>query len=331
MPRPISEQVIVITGASSGIGLCTARHLAARGARVLLTARNADALDQVVREIEEKGGQALAVPGEVTSEAALRAVAAGAVERFGRIDTWINNAAVFIQGEVEDITLEEFRRVIDVNLLGYINGTKHALSQMKQQGYGAIIQISSILGNRSAAFFSAYAAAKAGVDGFTESLRVELWASDIHVSTVYLPPVDTPIYQHARGKFGTIPKPPPPVVSAEGAAQVIAEVVERPQRARAHGAFAPIFGAITLLPPVVGDWLFHRMDEFTITDIPDTGDNLDRPLEGEPQVSGGWMEWGWRGVKLQEVVRILPWESMLAAGMLGFLTARAARRLRAVS
>jgi NAD(P)-dependent dehydrogenase (short-subunit alcohol dehydrogenase family) len=327
--RPLAEQVVVITGASSGIGLCTARHLAARGARVVVTARNAGALERLVREIEATGGHALAVPAEVTSEEELRAVAEQAVERFGRIDTWINNAAVFIQGEVEDITREEFRRVIDVNLLGYINGSKHALEQMKRQGYGGIIQISSILGDRAAAFFSAYAASKAGIDGFSESLRVELWGkADIHISTLYLPPVDTPIYQHARGKFGTIPKPPPLIVDPQGVAEEIGKLAEKPRVTTAYGEMAPLFWVLGFLPHHLADWIFHRMADFTKTDIPDRGDNLDAPLPGEPQVRGGWMQWGWRGLKASEVVRILPWEAAIGTALLGLLTAGAVRRLR---
>jgi len=318
----------VITGASSGIGLCTARYVAERGARVVVTARNADALDQLVREIEAKGGQALAVPADVTSEEQLRAVADAAVARFGRIDTWLNNAAVFIQGEAEGITLDEFRRVIDVNLVGYINGTKQALVHMRRQGYGGIIQVSSILGNRAAAFFSAYAASKAGVDGFSESVRVELWDTDIHVSTIYLPPVDTPIYQHARGKFGTIPKPPPLIVDPAGVAKALARLAEKPKIASSYGEMGVVFWMMAVLPHHVADYIFHRMSEFTKTDIPDRGDNLDAPMQGRPQVRGGWMNWGWRGVDPREVVRVLPVETAIGAGVLGLLAAGAIAKLR---
>jgi NAD(P)-dependent dehydrogenase (short-subunit alcohol dehydrogenase family) len=328
MAKPVGEQVVVLTGASSGIGLCAARYLAARGARVVLTARRADALEQVVRGIEARGGQALSVPADVTREEELHAVARGAMERFGRIDTWINNAAVFIQGEVQDIALDEFRRVIDVNLLGYINGTKQALGVMRKQGHGTVMQISSILANRAAAFFSAYAAAKAGIDGFSESLRVELWDTNIYICTLYLPPVDTPIYQHARGKFGTVPKPPPLVVDPQGVAEEIARLAERPRLSRAYGEMSPVFALMARLPHPIADWLLHRMAEFTITDLPDQGDNLDRPLRGEPRVRGGWMEWGWRGLKASEVVRILPWETAIGAGVLGLLTAGAIARWR---
>jgi short-subunit dehydrogenase len=230
---------------------------------------------------------------------------------------------------VEDITLDEYRRVIDVNLLGYINGTKQALAQMKKQGYGGIIQISSILGNRAAAFFSAYAASKAGVDGFSESLRVELWKDDIHVSTLYLPPVDTPIYQNARGKFGTVPKPPPLIVDPEGVARKIARLAEKPKLTTSYGEMGILFWTFGVMPHHLADWLFHRMAEFTKTDIPDRGDNLDAPLRnGRPQVRGGWMGWGWRGIRPSEVVRILPVEMAVGAAAVALLVAGAVLRAR---
>ncbi|HEV2121742.1 MAG TPA: SDR family NAD(P)-dependent oxidoreductase, partial [Chloroflexota bacterium] len=134
MPRPVAEQVVVITGASSGIGRCTAQHLAAQGARVVVTARRAEALHDLVREIEREGGHALDVPGDVTRKEDLRAVAQAAVEHFGRIDSWVNNASVYIQGRVQDITLDEYRRILDVNLVGLINGTQCALDVMLPQG-----------------------------------------------------------------------------------------------------------------------------------------------------------------------------------------------------
>lgn len=323
MARALSEQVVVITGGSSGIGLCTARLLASRGARVVLTARNAKALETIVSEIEEQGGQALAVPGDVTREKDMRKVVKRAVRRFGRIDTWINNAAVFIQGNVDDIELEEYRRVIDVNLLGYINGTRQVLPQMRRQGHGTIIMISSILADRAAGFFSAYAASKAGVDGFSEALRVELWDTDITVSTMYLPTVDTPIYHHARGKFGTIPKPPPIVVEPEIVAEKLAKLVEKPRLKSSFGLMSTVFGGIGFLPVPMADWIFHLMASFTRTDIKDRGDNLDAPIKETPRVRGGWMEWGWRGLKASEVARTFPWVILAGAAGAGLLVLKA--------
>jgi NAD(P)-dependent dehydrogenase (short-subunit alcohol dehydrogenase family) len=327
MGRRLSQQTVVITGASSGIGRCTARHLAARGARVVVTARRADALDSLVREVEADGGQALAVAGDVTREEDLQAVARAAADRFGGIDTWVNNASVFVQGRVQDIGLDEYRRVLDVNLVGYINGTKCALEYMRRQGWGGIIQVSSMAAKRGAAYFSAYAAAKAGLEGFTQALRTELWGTRIHVSTLYLPPVDTPIYQHSRGKFGTVPKPPPPVSDPATVARTIAGLAERPERERVLGGFGHLYVALARLPAGVGDWFLQHTSGFTRSDIPAAGDNLDRPMGDVPRVRGGWAEPGWRGLTLRETAQVLPVESVLGAAALGLLAGRTLGRV----
>ncbi len=187
-----------------------------------------------------KGGEALAVSGDVTRQQDLRAVADATVQHFGRIDTWINNASIYIQGRVQDITLEEYRRIIDVNLVGAINGTRCALDVMLRQGSGVISQVSSVMGKHGAPYAAPYSAAKAGIDGFTQALRAERWGNDIRIATLCPPTVDTPIYQHARGKFGTIPKPPPPVEDPEKAARVIAELTEHPRNERTFGPFGPL-------------------------------------------------------------------------------------------
>ena len=331
MPKPLAEQVIVITGASSGIGRCAARYLASRGARVVVTARRADALDSLVGEIERAGGQALAAPGDVTSQSDLRAVARAAVERFGRIDTWVNNASVYIQGRVQDITLDEYRRVIDVDLMGVINGTKCALEQMLRQGWGGIIQVSSIVAWRATPWGSPYSAAKAGIDGFTQALRAELWGTDIHVSTLYVPPVDTPIWEHARGKFGTIPKPAPPVADPATVARIIGELAERPRNERTFGALGHFYSGLTRLPSRIADGILYHTRAFLLSDIPSAGDNLDQPSSDVPRERAGWAKRGWRGLTLRETTRVLPWSSLLTAVALGFLAARLPRARSAQS
>jgi NAD(P)-dependent dehydrogenase (short-subunit alcohol dehydrogenase family) len=316
-PRPLEQQVIVITGASSGIGRCSARHLAACGARVVVTARNRAALASLVGAIEAGGGEALAVPGDVRREADLQAVARGAVERFGRIDTWVNNAAVYLQGRVDQLDVEEFRQVIDVNLLGYIRGAKCALELMQRQGYGGIIQVSSIVAKRTAGWQSAYGASKAGLDAFAQALRTELWGSGIHVSTLYLPPVDTPVYRHARAKFGTIPKPPPPISDPSVVARAIARLAERPRAEYVLGEFGRWYARLSWLPPRAVDWLLHHVEGLTLTDIPAQGDNWERPLDERPDARGGWRDRGWHGLTAGDLLRALPVESAIAAGLGG--------------
>jgi NAD(P)-dependent dehydrogenase (short-subunit alcohol dehydrogenase family) len=327
MPRPLSEQVVVIVGASSGIGRATALYVAARGARVVAAARNAAALGELVAEIEAAGGQALAITGDATREEDMRAVARAAEGRFGRIDTWINNASVYIQGRVQDIELDEYRRVIEVNLVGAINGTRCALEPMLRQGGGTIILTSSILGLHGAPYTSAYAAAKSGIDGFVDALRAELWGTGVKVAVIYPPTVDTPIYRNARGKFGTVPLPPPPVVTPETAARVFAEVAEHPRRARKFGFLGHTYPQVAkLLPAPVTDALLHRFLQYTISDEPTGPDNLDAPLH-RPRTRDGWIEPGWRGLTLRKLVKTFPQETAVLGAALGILAAGAVRRI----
>ncbi|MBW3656866.1 MAG: SDR family NAD(P)-dependent oxidoreductase [Gemmatimonadetes bacterium] len=327
MTKPLSDQVVVIVGASSGMGRATALLMAARGARVVAVARNAGALDSLVDEIGRGGGEALAIPADATNEADLRGVVRRTEERFGRIDTWINNASVYIQGRVQDIELDEYRRIIDVNLVGAINGTRCALEPMLRQGGGTIILTSSILGLHGAPYTSAYAAAKSGIDGFVEALRGELWGSGVKVAVVYPPTVDTPIYRSARGKFGTVPLPPPPVVSPETAARVFAEVAERPRRARTFGVLGHTYPRMArALPAPATDALLHRLLQYTVGSEPTGPDNLDAPLH-KPRARDGWIERRWRGLTLRQLVQTFPQESAVAGAALALLAAGVARRL----
>jgi NAD(P)-dependent dehydrogenase (short-subunit alcohol dehydrogenase family) len=323
-PTPLHQQVAVITGASGGIGRCTARYFAARGAKVVVTARREEALRDLVREIEDAGGEAIAVPGDVTVRDDMRRVAAAAVEHFGRIDSWINNAAVYIQGRVQDTTLDEYRRLLDVDVIGVINGTQCALEQMLPRGSGVIVQVSSIAAKRGVPYTSAYSAAKAAIDGFTESLRAELWGSGVRLSILYPPTVDTPIYQHARGKLGVLAKPAPPVEDPEKAAREIARLAESGRRYAYFGWARPlhVFNSIT---PRGGDWLLHRAKPLTYSSIPAGRDNL-YSLSPEllPRVRGGWADPGWKGLTLKEAVRVFPVESILLGAAAGFVAGRAA-------
>ncbi|MBW3570118.1 MAG: SDR family NAD(P)-dependent oxidoreductase [Gemmatimonadetes bacterium] len=331
MDRPIRDQVVVITGASSGIGRCTALHLAGLGASVVLTARRADALEQVVREIRAGGGRAIAVPGEVTRADDLRAVADAAVQRFGRIDTWVNNAGVYLQGRVQDISLDEYRRVLDVNFVGLVNGTQRALEVMLPRGEGVIVQVSSVAAKRGVPFTSPYSASKAAVAAFASALRAELLGSGVRLSVLYPPSVDTPIYDSARGKLGVAPKPAAPIYDPLSAARAIEHLARTGERERYFGWAGPL-AALDAASPALGDWLLHRVAGFTYSDAPaHADDNLDSPARTiPPAVRAGWARPGWRGLTVRESVRVLPVESMLAAAALGFVCARAARRLRAL-
>lgn len=312
--KPLSRQVVVITGASSGIGRCAALHMAGRGARVALFARGREGLESLAEEIRRGGGECIFVTGDVSREEDVDRLARETVAAFGRIDTWVNNAAVFIQGRVEDIEPAEFRRVIEVNLLGTIFGSRRALQEMKPRGEGVIVQVSSIVGQRGAPYFSAYSASKRAIDGFTGSMRAELWGSGIEVSTLYLPAVDTAIYQHARGKFGTQPEPAPPVYDPEDAAREIAELAESGDRTRHIGWFHHLYVGVDRVSQRLGDWFLHRAAGYTVGERPSTSDNLYAPATELPHaIRGGWGRKGWRGFTVEEAARTFPLEIGAAA------------------
>lgn len=312
----------MITGASSGIGRATARHLAGRGARVALFARHEAALDEVWAEIEELGGEALVVVGDVANESDVERLAVRTVDSWGRIDTWVNNAAVFIQGRAEEIEPDEYRRVLEVDLLGSILGTRQAILQMREQGQGVIVQVSSIVAQRGAAYFAAYAAAKRGMVGFTQAVRAELWGSGIKVSLLYLPSVDTPIYEHARSKFGTMPRPAPPIWQPEDAARAVADLAENGGVTRHVGKFHWLYTAPGIVSERLGDWFLHRTSGFTMTETDAGEDNLYESA-GPWREKGGWdAESGWRGLEPGELASYFPVATKVVGGLVALVLAR---------
>ncbi len=204
MPRPLAEQVVVLTGASSGIGRAAAGLFGERGASVVLAARDADALREVAREVELAGGRALAVPTDVGDWPQVEALARAAVDHFGRIDTWVNDAGVAIGGTVEATEVAEVERIFRVNVLGVIHGVKAALPYMTTQRAGTIINVGSVAGVRAFPIQSVYSATKHAVKGLTEGLRLELWKKDGDFHVTYIAPaaINTPLFAESRTKFG---------------------------------------------------------------------------------------------------------------------------------
>jgi short-subunit dehydrogenase len=244
--RPVSEQAVVITGASSGIGRETALEFARHGASVAVAARNETALRATADEIERLGGRAAVVPTDVSQAGEVDALAQRACETFGRIDTWVNAAAVSLYGTLDDVSTDEFQRVVDVNLMGQVHGTKAALAIMRERNSGVIVNIASVLGERAVPLQSAYSAAKAGIIRFSEAARLELAheGRDVALCVLLLSSVNTPLFDHARSKTGHKPRPIPPVYEPEVVARAVVEVAQRPRpEAVIGGGGAGMFAA----------------------------------------------------------------------------------------
>lgn len=237
--KPLKDQVLVLTGASSGIGLVTARMAAQRGARVMLTARNETALRQLTEEIngqeingsEPNGGVAGFVAGDVADEAVVRLVAKQAIDRFGRIDTWINCAGVSIYGPVLDVSLEDQRRLFETNFWGVVIGSRIAVEHLRKKG-GALINVGSTLSDRAIPLQGIYCASKHAVKAYTDSLRMELEHDGLPISVTLVKPgaIDTPYAEHAKNYLPNEPKNPPPAYAPEVVAEAILHCAEYPVR-----------------------------------------------------------------------------------------------------
>lgn len=259
--KRIQDQVAVIFGASSGIGRATAVELARRGARVVVAARSREGLDSLVETITGLGGRAAARPAEVTDFEQVRAVAQEAVDRYGRLDTWVHTAATSLYGTLEQTTPEEFRRVVDVNLTGQAFGAMAALPHIRREGRGALIHVSSVEANVAMPLQSAYAASKHGVKGLLDALRRELEGEGVPISVTNVMPagINTPLFNKAKTKMGVKPKPVPPVYDAETVAQVIAYAAEHPVREIYAGGAARLFTLNQNIAPRLVDRVLSRM------------------------------------------------------------------------
>ncbi|MGZ6392464.1 MAG: SDR family oxidoreductase [Ktedonobacterales bacterium] len=296
MRQSLADKVVVITGASSGVGRATALEFARKGARVVVSARRAMLLDEVARECERVGApRALAVPADVTDEWAVVALAQRAIDTFGRIDVWVNNAAVVAFGPLEDVPLADHLRVLQTNLIGMIYGARAALPIFKLQGSGVLINVGSLESKLSEPYMSAYAAAKHGVAGLGMALRQELLverAKNIHVCTVMPQTIDTPLFQHAANYSGRAVKAMPPVLSAERVARAYVRLAERPRREVFVGNAARQFWLQYILAPGLTERMFallaDRLQLSTDQAAPPSDGNLYQPMMEGAGISGGW-------------------------------------------
>ncbi|MFN2516140.1 MAG: SDR family oxidoreductase [Pyrinomonadaceae bacterium] len=229
--KDLKDQTLVITGASSGIGLVTARSAAKRGARLVLAARSEGALSQIADEINNAGGQAIYVRADVGVQSDVQDIAARAMERFGGFDTWVNNAGVSIYGNLTDVSIEDHRRLFETNYWGVVYGSLIAVEYLKQRG-GAIINIGSVLSDRAIPVQGSYCASKHAVKGFTDALRMELEHDSVPISVTLIKPsaIDTPYKEHAKNYLSVEPENPPPVYAPETVAEAILHCAENPTR-----------------------------------------------------------------------------------------------------
>lgn len=291
MPRAIAKSVVVVTGASSGIGRATALEFARRGATVVLAARRSELLDEVANACEELGARALAVPTDVTDEEAVRVLAARAVDEFGRIDVWVNNAGVTMFAPFEEAPAAPFRRVIETNFFGYVHGARAALPVFRRQGEGVLINDASVVGRTGEPHTSAYVASKFAIRGLAETLRMETMGTDIHVCDVLPASIDTPLFQHAANYTGRVVKPLKPVYPAEDVADAIVGLAESPQREVTVGRAGRIAAEVHDLAPNLFNRVFARMGakgHYKRRRAEPTEGNLFEPMREGADVSGGW-------------------------------------------
>lgn len=257
--KKIADQVVVITGATSGIGLTTARQAARRGARLVLVARNEDALKQLTFELSKRGSEVIHVVADVGIEEDVRRVARAAVERFGGFDTWINNAGISIFGRNEDISLEDQRRLFQTNFWGVVHGSLVAVEHLKQRG-GAIINLGSEVSDRAVPLQGIYSASKHAVKGFTDSLRLELEDEGAPISVTLIKPaaVDTMFVEHAKNYLEEEPRLPPPIYAPEIAADAILYAAENARRDIFVGGAAKLVSAGARYAPRVMDSYMRR-------------------------------------------------------------------------
>jgi short-subunit dehydrogenase len=252
--KRVSDQVIVVTGASSGIGLGTVRAAARRGARVVAAARSKHALKALVEETRANGGDAIAVVADVGVEADVNRIAETALGYYGGFDTWVNNAAGSVYGGCLDVTIEDMRRVIETNFWGVVYGSRAACRHLRTHG-GALINIGSEVSDRAVPLQGIYSASKHAVKGWTEALRTELEYSGAPVSVTLIKPgpIDTPYAEHARNYLDDAPTHVPPVYSPESVVAAILHCASTPVRDMFVGSAAKVVSTMNRIAPRLTD------------------------------------------------------------------------------
>lgn len=320
--KRLPEQVVVITGASSGIGRVTARMAAAEGARVVLAARSGEQLEQLATEIRAAGGQATAVVADVSDPQQVQAIAETALREHGRIDTWVNNAGATVYGRMLEIPLEDMRRVMDVVYWSQVHGARTAVPLLARQG-GALVNVGSIASERAMPLQGPYSAAKQAIKGFTDTLRMEIEEQGLPVSVSLVKPasIDTPFFEHAKSHMGVEPRPVPPVYAPELVARTILRCAQVPVRDIIVGGSGKVIHLSDVVSPRLTDrFLEHSGFTGQQSDHPvtrDRRDNLFSPVPGKNAERSS--NWDGRVVQrsLYTTAALHPRGAMLAAAALG--------------
>ena len=288
------SEVVVITGASAGVGRATARKFARHGARIALLARGTDGLEAAQREVEELGGTAIVVPVDVANAEQVEAAAARVEIDLGKIDIWINNAMASVFSPIKEMTPEEFRRVTEVTYLGYVYGTLAALKRMLPRDRGVIVQVGSALAYRGIPLQSAYCAAKHAVQGFCDSLRCELLHdnSGVRLTMVQLPALNTPQFGWVKSRLPRKAQPVPPIFQPEVAAEAIYFAAHNPRREFYVGAPSVAVISINKLAPGLLDYILARTgydsQQYDGAEDPNRPNNLWQPVPGDHGAHGAF-------------------------------------------
>ncbi len=309
--KPLHKQTVVIMGASSGIGRATALAFANHGAKLVLAARQKDALDEVVSVCDRLGAKAIAVVTDVTDAQAVKQLAKDACIFGSGIDVWVNVAGIGALGEFNSIPVEVHEQVIKTNLIGFINGAHAVLPTFKRQGTGTIINVNSVGGFVPLPYSVAYAASKFGVRGYSQALRAELICHPgIHVCDIYPSFVDTPGPSHAANYTGKLLKPMKPVTPTSKVANTILKLAQQPQKTTFVGGMAYVARLSRFFAPGVTQWSLTKLMDYYFKQaepVPVTNGSIFEPTGTDNKISGGYTS---KSKSTQKAIKI--------AGLAGF-------------
>ena len=306
MPR---QEVVVITGASAGVGRATVREFARRKARIGLVARGHDGLEGARREVEQMGGQALVLPTDVADAEQVERAAEEVERQLGPIDIWVNNAMVSVMSPIRQMTADEFHRVTEVTYLGYVYGTLSALKRMLPRDRGTIVHVGSALAYRSIPLQSAYCAAKHAILGFHTALRTELMhdGSNVHTTMVQLPALNTPQFGWSKSRLPRKSQPVPPIYQPEVAARIIYHAAHHPRKREYYAGWSAVEAIVgNKIAPSFADWFLAKTgwesQQWDGSRDPSRPNNLWEPVAGDHGAHGifddrarpfsveGWLE-----------------------------------------